>query len=126
MSVFCRSLLLSLLAVALAGATTAHAQGRQDRGQGQGQGRGPARPEQGPPRAVAQPEPSSRLRRQDAMADSIRHIRSSTRGTLISAERMHSNGREINRIKVVDDRGRVRIYEDDPQQRHQRSRRDND
>ncbi|MEZ0470842.1 hypothetical protein [Luteimonas salinilitoris] len=128
MSVFCRSLLLPLLAVALAGATTVHAQGRQDRGQGQGQGQGRerARSEQGPPRAVPQPEPSSRLRRQDAMADSIRHIRSSTRGTLISAERMHSNGREINRIKVLDDRGRVRVYEDDPQRRQQRSRRDND
>ncbi|WP_149194669.1 hypothetical protein [Luteimonas suaedae] len=111
-----------MLAIALAGLTTVHAQGRQERGQGQER----ARAEQGPPRAVPQPEPSSRLRRQDAMADSIRHIRSSTRGTLISAERMHSDGREINRIKVVDDRGRVRVYEDDPQQRHQRSRRDND
>ncbi|WP_407352748.1 hypothetical protein [Luteimonas sp. R10] len=125
MPVSCRSLLLSLLAVALAGVTTASAQGLAQ-GQERERERERGRPEQGPSRAIAQPEPSSRLRRQDAMADSIRHIRSSTRGTLISAERMHSNGREINRIKVLDDRGRVRVYEDDPQQRHQRSRRDND
>lgn len=64
---------------------------------------------------------------QDSMADSIRHVRSSNRGQVLSAERMHSGGREINRIKMVDDRGRVRVFEDDPQQRRrQRSRRDDD
>lgn len=126
MPVFCRPLLLSLLAIALAGAATAQAQGRPDRGRG-AEGLERVRPEQAPPpRAAPPPVVSSRLRGQDAMADSIRHIRSSTRGQVLSAERMHSNGREINRIKVVDDRGRVRVYEDDPQQRHQRSRRDDD
>ncbi|MGO1541455.1 MAG: hypothetical protein ACTHZI_01580 [Luteimonas sp.] len=66
-------------------------------------------------------------RRQDSMADSIRYVRRSSRGQILSAERMHSNGREINRIKVVDDRGRVRVFEDDPQRRrNQRSRGDDD
>lgn len=51
------------------------------------------------------------------MGDSIRYIRSSTRGQVIGAERLHTDGREINRIKVMDDRGRVRVYEDDPAQR---------
>ena len=56
-------------------------------------------------------------RGQDAMGDSIRRVRSEARGQVLSAERMHMDGREINRIKVMDDRGRVRVYEDDPQQR---------
>lgn len=56
-----------------------------------------------------------RQRQQDAMSDSIRRIERSTRGQVLSAERMQSDGRDINRIKVVDDRGRVRIYMDDPQ-----------
>jgi len=67
--------------------------------------------------------------RQDSMADSIRYLRRSNRGQVLSAERMHSEGREINRIKMVDDRGRVRVFEDDPQRRRgqrQRSRGDND
>lgn len=66
-------------------------------------------------------------RRRDSMADSIRYVRGANRGQILSAERMHSNGREINRIKVVDDRGRVRVFEDDPQRRrNQRSRSDDD
>lgn len=66
-------------------------------------------------------------RRQDSMAESIRHVRRSNRGSIIAADRMHSNGRQINRIKLVDDRGRVRVIEDDPQRRRaQRSRGDDD
>ena len=64
------------------------------------------------------------------MADSIRYVRRASRGDILSAERMHYNGREINRIKVVDDRGRVRVFEDDPQRRRDarrsRSRGDDD
>lgn len=113
-------LLLPLLAAASALAVDARAQDRRERAD-------PARAAAAaPPAAQLQARPLPRARNQDGMAESIRHIRSSTRGTLISAETMHSNGREINRIKVVDDRGRVRVYEDDPQQRRRRSRRDDD
>lgn len=86
-----------LIAVAMA-AGGAQAQSRNDQGRGaQQQGQWP--------------------RGQDAMGDSIRRVRSEARGQVLSAERMHMDGREINRIKVMDDRGRVRVYEDDPQQR---------
>ncbi|QCO67018.1 hypothetical protein E5843_03110 [Luteimonas yindakuii] len=86
-----------LIAVAMAAAGGAQAQTReQGRGQQQSQW----------PRGG-----------QDAMGDSIRRVRSEARGQVLSAERMHMDGREINRIKVMDDRGRVRVYEDDPQQR---------
>ncbi|MGY0560385.1 MULTISPECIES: hypothetical protein [unclassified Luteimonas] len=71
--------------------------------------------------------PRRQAERQDSMADSIRHVRQANRGQILSAERMHSGGREINRIKMVDDRGRVRVFEDDPQRRRsQRSRGDDD
>ncbi|MEP6634138.1 MAG: hypothetical protein ABJA62_08000 [Luteimonas sp.] len=56
-----------------------------------------------------------RLRNDDALSDSVRRIERSTRSQVLSAERMQSDGRDVNRIKVVDDRGRVRVYMDDPQ-----------
>ena len=95
-------------------------------------------PTHAPQRGQERPERSERLaergaenpraqRRQDSMAESIRHVRRANRGHIIAADRMHSNGRQINRIKLVDDRGRVRVIEDDPQRRRgQRSRRDDD
>jgi len=119
MSVAPRGPLLVAVAIALAVAlgmpALAQAQ-RQDRGE-RAEARGP------------QDRAGHQERRQDSMADSIRYVRRSSRGQILSAERMHSNGREINRIKVVDDRGRVRVFEDDPQRRRsqrQRSRGDDD
>lgn len=61
--------------------------------------------------------PQRRARPQDSMSDSVRRIERTTRGRVLSAERMHSDGRDLNRIKVLDDSGRVRVYVDDPQQR---------
>lgn len=54
---------------------------------------------------------------QDSMSDSVRRIERSTRGRVLSVERMHSDGRDLNRIKVMDDSGRVRVYVDDPNSR---------
>lgn len=51
----------------------------------------------------------------DALSDSVRRIERSTRGQVLSAERVPFDGRNVNRIKVVDDRGRVRVYMDDPE-----------
>jgi len=55
----------------------------------------------------------------DALSDSVRRIERSTRGQVLSAERVPYDGRSVNRIKIVDDRGRVRVYMDDPQSRPQ-------
>lgn len=125
MSVPLREMLL-LLPVALAAGlcAPAHAQRQPP----------PERSERVADARAAQPTVDRRMagrqeRRQDSMADSIRYLRRSNRGQVLSAERMHSDGREINRIKMVDDRGRVRVFEDDPQRRRsqrQRSRVDND
>ena len=61
----------------------------------------------------------SRRAREDGLADSVRRIERTTRGRVINAERVQSDGRDINRIKVMDERGRIRVYMDDPQQRNQ-------
>ncbi len=59
-----------------------------------------------------------RPRNRDALSDSVRRFERSNRGSrVLSAERIQSDGRDVNRIKAMDDRGRVRVYVDDPQRR---------
>jgi hypothetical protein len=60
------------------------------------------------------PPPSARQRQDDALSDSVRRIERSTRGQVLSAERVPFDGRDVNRIKTVDERGRVRVFMDDP------------
>jgi hypothetical protein len=48
------------------------------------------------------------------LSDAVRRIEREQRGQVLSAERVQYEGREMNRIKVVDDQGRVRVYMDDP------------
>jgi len=65
-------------------------------------------------------------RREDhrSLSDAIRRVeRESGGGQVLSAERIPFDGRDVNRVKVVDSSGRVRVYMDDPQQR---GRRDDD
>jgi len=117
MSLFRRPLLITLLAVAAVSASAVawadppRDRGRQDRGS-QDRGREPQ---------FDQRQHGQRPRSDDPLSDSVRRIERSTRGQVLSAERMQSDGRDVNRIKVVDDRGRVRVYMDDPQQQDRRS-----
>ncbi|WP_343195086.1 hypothetical protein [Lysobacter sp. TY2-98] len=48
------------------------------------------------------------------MADSVRRVERQTRGEILSAERVPFDGRDINRIKVLDQTGRVRVITEDP------------
>ncbi len=100
MSLFPRTLTLTVLVVALAGVAlpAAAQQGRGGRGER-------------PPQAA---EPV-RTQRDDSVSDAVRRIERANRGQVLSAERMQYDGRDVTRIKVVDDEGRVRIYMDDPQ-----------
>ncbi|RZA30904.1 MAG: hypothetical protein EOP92_33970 [Lysobacteraceae bacterium] len=50
-----------------------------------------------------------------SLSDSVRRAQRETGGQILGAERVQYDGREINRIKVMDDRGRVRYMDDDPQ-----------
>jgi hypothetical protein len=59
-----------------------------------------------------------------SLSDSVRRFeRESGGGQILSAERVPFDGRDVNRVKVVDSSGRVRVFMDDPQQR---GRRDDD
>jgi hypothetical protein len=112
---------LCLLAALAAMAMPARA---DDDRRGRGKDRGPERSQR-----QDDADRALRDRRQDALSDAVRRIERSTRGQVLSAERMQSDGRDINRIKVVDDRGRVRIYTDDPRQQRRGpppTRRDDD
>ncbi|MEG3191982.1 PepSY domain-containing protein [Lysobacter sp. D1-1-M9] len=55
-------------------------------------------------------------RREDhrALSDAVRRVERRTGGQVLSAERVPFDGRDVNRVKVVDASGRVRIYMDDP------------
>ncbi len=48
-----------------------------------------------------------------SLSDTIRRVQRSTGGQILGAERVPFDGRNINRVKYMDDRGRVR-YMDDP------------
>lgn len=52
---------------------------------------------------------------ESALSDAVRRAERATRGQVLSAERVQFDGRDVNRVKVVDERGRVRVYWDDPQ-----------
>jgi hypothetical protein len=62
-------------------------------------------------------EGDSRGHREDALSNSVRRIERNTRDQVLSAERIPFDGRDVNRIKTVDEHGRVRVYMDDPQSR---------
>lgn len=76
----------------------------------------PPRERRGVERSERMPE--QRFRNRDALSDSVRRFERSNRGSrVLSAERIQSDGRDVNRIKAMDDRGRVRVFVDDPQRR---------
>jgi hypothetical protein len=68
-----------------------------------------------PPAPMPMPQQRSGHHENDALSDSVRRIERSTRGQVLSAERVPYDGRDVNRIKTVDAHGRVRVYMDDPQ-----------
>lgn len=48
------------------------------------------------------------------LSDAVRRVERQNGGQVLSAEPMEFEGRQVNRIKVVDERGRVRVIVDDP------------
>lgn len=86
-------------------AATASAQQGQRQGQGRDQGQ--------------------RWQRESAesLSDSVRRVERDRGGQVLGAERIPYDGRDVNRVKWVDDRGRVRVYMDDPRERGDRSAR---
>ena len=76
-------------------------------------------PQEEPP-SQRQDSPPPRPNR-SSLSDSVRRAQRESGGQVLGAERVQFDGREINRIKVMDDRGRVRYMDDDPQRRRNRS-----
>lgn len=117
MTVVPLSLSKLFLALALAGAGLGQASAQDpSRRESRNDGRERAQAAQGRQQA----ESSPRGRGADALSDSVRRFERSNRGSrVLSAERMQADGRDVNRIKAIDDQGRVRIYVDDPARRGQ-------
>ncbi|MFP7723042.1 PepSY domain-containing protein [Lysobacter sp. A3-1-A15] len=49
-----------------------------------------------------------------ALSDAVRRVERRTGGQVLSAERVPFDGRNVNRVKVLDASGRIRVYMDDP------------
>ena len=91
--------------IALAGTSVVLAQDEQGRGDA------PPSRDRGASRADDRGHRSS-------MSDSVRRVRNETGGQVLSVERMQYDGRDINRVKYVDDRGRVRTMDVGPVRRN--------
>jgi hypothetical protein len=100
-----------LLTVALLGASVAAwAQPQPPKPQPQAQQQKPqyARPQRPPS------QQQSQSHRDRQLSESVR--RAERNGQVLSAEQIQSDGRDVNRVKIIDNRGRVRVYWDDPSQ----------
>ena len=74
--------------------------------------------------ALAQQAPPQEPQaRRATLSDAVRQVERDTRGEVLSAERVQYDGRDMHRVKVVDNQGRVRVFMQDPQQRGDRARR---
>ena len=56
-------------------------------------------------------------RERGSLSDAVRRVERNTRGEVLSAERIQYDGRDMHRVKVVDDQGRVRVFMQEPQRR---------
>lgn len=72
--------------------------------------------------------PQRQQRGEQGLSESVRRVEQQTGGQVLAAEPMQFDGRDVNRIKVLDDKGRVRVFMDDPKAAERRSstRRDDD
>lgn len=104
-----------LLATLAVGTGSALAQGRDGQGQ-----EGVVRQSQ----AAAEPRPQNRHAGNRGLSAAVRRVERRTGGQVLSAERVPYEGRSLNRIKVVDATGRVRIYMDDPRAARRNERAD--
>jgi hypothetical protein len=72
-------------------------------------------PQAAPPQAQQRSVPAQQHRNrseQQALSEAVR--RAERNGQVLSAEQVQYDGRDVNRVKIVDNQGRVRVYWDDP------------
>ena len=70
--------------------------------------------DQPPPEMPSRPE-APRQSQASSLSDAVRLVQRETGGQVLGAERVQFDGRDINRVKVMDDRGRVRYVDGDTQ-----------
>jgi hypothetical protein len=61
---------------------------------------------------ILQDHGNRRNQNRQALSEAVR--RAERDGQVLSAEQVQYDGRDVNRVKIVDNRGRVRVYWDDP------------
>ena len=71
-----------------------------------------AQPQPPQPQPQQQPQRSHRNPQQQGLSESVR--RAERNGQVLSAEQVQSDGRDVNRVKIIDDKGRGRVFWDDP------------
>ncbi len=49
----------------------------------------------------------------NSASDAVRRVERDTRGEVLSVERVQYDGRDLHRVKVVDEHGRVRVFMQD-------------
>ena len=57
-----------------------------------------------------------RVEIKSSLTDSVRRVERQTGGEVLSAEPVQRDGRQVNRVKVLTNDGRVRVMQVDPQQ----------
>ncbi|MES2859194.1 MAG: hypothetical protein V4704_08460 [Pseudomonadota bacterium] len=62
-----------------------------------------------------------RRAQRDSLSDAVRRVERDTRGEVLSAERVQYDGRDMHRVKVVDDQGRVRVFMQEPRSESERA-----
>ena len=75
---------------------------------------GDARAQRGPEREAPRHDRGERGADRRALSDAVRRVERRTGGQVLSAERVPFDGRDVNRVKVLDSSGRIRVYMDDP------------
>lgn len=79
-----------------------------------------------PPREQAPPRADARDNNHNSLSDSVRRVQREPGMRVLSAERVPFDGRDINRMKVIDERGRVRYMDDAGNTRRRAPSRSND
>ena len=69
-------------------------------------------PQAAPPPPQQQQPHAPHRNQQQGLSESVR--RAERNGQVLSAEQVQSDGRDVNRVKIFDDKGRVRVFWDDP------------
>ena len=67
-----------------------------------------------PPQLEERPQARESMQNRRSLSDAVRRVERTTRGEVLSAERIQYDGRDMHRVKVLDQQGRVRVFMQEP------------